>query len=188
MPRNSFKLDVVSVRLVEDAPILSEHPLNSPEAAIEVIGQYLRNFDREVVCVINLSGSLVPINCHFVSMGTLSNALVHPREIFKSSILSNAYGILLIHCHPGGSLVPSKADCRVTDQMMKVCGLMDIPLLDHIIVSRKRDGYFSFKEKGKLEYPHIALTADLETLDVRSMVAEQVERRNRIGRHKKNNV
>ncbi len=105
-------------------------------------------FDREVVCVVNLSSDLKPINVHFASVGSLNEAMAHPRELFKSSILSNAASMMLIHCHPSGNIFPSKADTMMTDRMNKLCELIGIPLLDHIIVggitvpssvSRKRE-------------------------------------------------
>ena len=52
-------------------------------------------FDREVVCVVNLSSDLKPINVHFASVGSLNEAMAHPRELFKSSILSNAASMML---------------------------------------------------------------------------------------------
>ena len=88
--KNPFSLDVVSVRLVKDAPVMSGHPITSPEDAVLLLGKHLCEMDREVVCVINLKADGTPINCHFASIGTLDQAMAHPREIFKASILSNA--------------------------------------------------------------------------------------------------
>lgn len=72
--------------------------------------------------------------CAFASVGSLNEAMAHPRELFKSSILSNAASMMLIHCHPSGNVFPSKADTMMTDRMNKLCELMGIPLIDHIIV------------------------------------------------------
>ena len=111
MPKkNDFKLDVVSVRLVKDAPIYSEHTFNNPADIAAVMGDCMCQFDREVVCVVNLRSDLKPINVHFASVGSLNEAMAHPRELFKSSILSNAASMMLIHCHPSGNVFPSKAD------------------------------------------------------------------------------
>ena len=98
MPRKkTFKLDVISVRLVKDAPIFSEHRISSPQDAVDVIGKQLCEMDREVLCVINLKADSTPINCHFASIGALTEALAHPRELFKTSILSNAAHMILLH-------------------------------------------------------------------------------------------
>lgn len=75
MPKkNDFKLDVVSVRLVKDAPIYSEHTFNNPADIAAVMGDCMCQFDREVVCVVNLRSDLKPINVHFASVGSLNEA------------------------------------------------------------------------------------------------------------------
>lgn len=176
MPRkkNAFKLDAVSVRLVKDAPIYSEHPFRSPEDVAGVIGEILCEMDREVLCVVNLKTDLTPINVNFASLGVLNQALAHPRELFKSSILSNAGSIMLIHCHPSGSCIPSKLDTMLTDRMNKLCELIGIPLLDHIIVGGKNKEFFSFKEKGMITNPRIVLSTDYKNLDINSpLVADK---------------
>ena len=111
---------------------------------------------------------------HFASIGSLNEAMAHPRELFKTSILSNAASMMLIHCHPSGNLLPSKADTMMTDRMNKLCELMGIPLIDHIIVGGDNRTFFSFKEKGLIDNPRIMLSTDYKTLDINSpMVAEQ---------------
>jgi DNA repair protein RadC len=179
MPRkNEFKLDVVSVRLVKDAPILSKHRIVTPEDAVDVVGKFLCEMDREVVCVVNLKGDNTPINFHIASIGAVNQAMAHPRELFKSSILSNAANMILLHCHPSGNLHPSKEDTMLTDRMIKLCGLLGIPLLDHIIVGRDNSQYFSFKEKGLLPNPNYLFNTDYRTLDFESpMVAEKGKKR-----------
>ena len=84
MPKkNDFKLDVVSVRLVKDAPIYSEHTFNNPADIAAVMGDCMCQFDREVVCVVNLRSDLKPINVHFASVGSLNVDCQHFfRQIF----------------------------------------------------------------------------------------------------------
>ena len=160
--KNPFKLDVVSIRLVKDAPLRSGRPINNPQAAVALVGEQLCEMDKEVVCVINLRSDCTPINCSIVSVGTVNESLVHPREILKSSILSNAASILILHNHPSGRLVPSQQDCMMTDRMIKMCEYMGIPLQDHIIVGGDNAQYFSFKEKGLVTNPTISLVADYQ--------------------------
>ncbi len=146
------KIDVVSVRLVKDAQLLNEEPIHSPKDVIKLLGEKLCELDREVVCVINLKSNGIPINCNFVSIGAVDFCLTHPRELLKSSILSNAASMIIIHNHPSGSLNPSKEDVALTDRMLKVCNLVEIPLLDHVIVGGDNSMYFSFKEKDMLRF------------------------------------
>lgn len=174
MPKkNDFKLDVVQVRLVKDAPIYSEHSFKSPADIASVMGECMCQFDREVICVANVRTDLKPINVHFASVGSLNEAIAHPRELLKSSILSNAAGIVLIHCHPSGNVFPSKEDTMMTDRMNKICELMGIPLVDHIIVGGDNHAFFSFKEKGMIDNPRITFSTDYRTLDINSpLIAE----------------
>lgn len=168
------QIDVVSLRLVKDAPIMSKIPITNPMDAVELLGQRLCELDREVVCVINLRADGVPINCNFVSMGAVDECMAHPREIFKSSILANATSMLIIHNHPSGKLSPSKYDTMMTDRMLKLGELMGIPLLDHIIVGGENHSYFSFKEKGIMEYDHNQLETDYRNfVPERFAVAEE---------------
>ncbi len=172
MPRkkNDFKLDVISVRLVKDAPILSNHKIITPQDALDIIGNELCEMDREVVCVINLKSDLTPINCHFASIGALNEAIVHPRELFKASILSNAASMILVHSHPSGTLLPSKQDVNVTDRLIEVCGIMGIPLLDHVIVGGDNREFFSFKQKGIMPNPSYLLRTDYQELEFKPAV------------------
>lgn len=171
--KNEFELEVVSVRLVKDAPIFSEHPFSNPSEVVAALGNYMCDLDREVVCIINLRSDLKPINVHFASIGALNEAMAHPRELLKASILSNAASIMLVHCHPSGNLVPSKSDTMMTDRMNTICEMMGMPLVDHIIVGGDNREYFSFKEKGMMKVPHISLAQDYKTFDMQSpLVAE----------------
>jgi DNA repair protein RadC len=171
---NPFKLDVVSVRLVKDAPLMSGRPVTRPEDAVEILGEHLCQMDREIVCVLNLNSEGIPVNCHFASMGSLNSCMVHPREILKASILSNAAAIMLMHNHPSGKLQPSGEDTRMTDRMARICRDVEIPLLDHIIVGGDNSRYFSFKEKGVLPMPRPEYATDYQSLDLSpGSVAEQ---------------
>lgn len=163
--RNAFKLDVVSVRLVKDIPLYSKVAIEKPEEAVSLIGETLCGMDREIVCVLNLGTDGRPINCNFATMGALNYSAAHPRELLKTSILSNAASMLLIHNHPSQSLSPSKEDVRVTDRMQKLCSLVGIPLMDHIIVGGDNREYFSFREKGVMKNACINYATNPQYLD-----------------------
>ena len=176
---NDFKLDVVSVRLVKEAPIFSDVKITTPEIATWLIGKYLCEMDREVLCVVNLKSDNTPINCTMESVGSLNQSLVSPREIFKASILSNAAHMLLIHNHPSGSLKPSKEDIEITDRLIKLTDLMEIPLLDHIIVGGDEAQYFSMREKGIMLHRRTVFEQDYNNLKFNdsAMVAEKEKSR-----------
>lgn len=162
---NDFALEVVSVRLVRDATILSEAEINSPEDAVRLVGEQLCGMDREVVCVINLKADNTPVNCHFASVGALNYSMAHPRELLKAGILSNAAGMILAHNHTSGKLLPSEDDVRLTDKMQQVCELVGIPLVDHVIVGGDNSRYFSFREKGLVKNPQREYRTDYRQLE-----------------------
>ena len=170
---DDFKLNVVSVRLVKEAPILSDIKISNPEVAVQVIGKYLCKMDREVLCVVNLKSDNTPINCTMASMGSLNQSIVSPREIFKASILSNAAHMLLIHNHPSGSLI------SISDRLIKLTDLMEIPLLDHIIVGGDEAQYFSMREKGIMLHKRTVFEQDYNNLKFNdsAMVAEKEKSR-----------
>lgn len=169
------ELKVVSIRLCDDRTLLSNVSINSPEAAINLLGKYLSDFDREVFCVINLDSSLKPINCSFVSVGTINASIVSPRETFKSSILSNAASIMVMHNHPSGNLNPSKQDCMVTDNLVQCGELLGIHVIDHVIVGPKVGRYYSFKENNVLGEKKQSFSTNLKDISGQlDMVAESV--------------
>jgi len=94
---NMFGLDMVSIRLKRDVRLFPDEQITSPEKAVTLMGHMMSEFDREVVCLLNLDGKNVPLNCSIVSVGIINGALVTPREILKASILSNAAHMMLLH-------------------------------------------------------------------------------------------
>lgn len=170
-----FKLEVVSVRLVKDTPLFSDHQLTSPKDAVKVVGDFLCEMDREVLCVINLKSDGTPINCNIASIGAVNQTLAEPRELFKASILSNAAQMLMMHNHPSGSLEPSRQDVMMTNRILDLSELIGIRLVDHIIVGNDSNRYFSFSEKKMIEYLVITYRTDYEDLNLGSIpeVAEK---------------
>ncbi len=160
-----YPLEMVAVRLVKDTPLFSNKPITSPEDAVEVMGNYLCELDREVICVINLRTDGMPINCNFVSIGSVNECMAHPRELFKSSILANAASMIMVHNHPSGNLKPSTSDTSMTDKMLQLCDLLGIPLVDHIIVGGDNRTFFSYKEKGVLSYKGNRLETDYQKIE-----------------------
>ena len=86
-----------------------------------------------------------------VSIGTLNASLVSPREVFKSSILSNAACFIAYHCHPSGNPKPSLEDFEATQRLREAGAILDIKMADHIIVACGRDKTFSFASNNYLE-------------------------------------
>ena len=149
MAPKPYTLDKVAIRMVKEPPLYSETPVRSPDDAVRLMAEMLKGYDREVFCIVNFRNEMSPINMNIVSMGTLNASLIHPREILKSPILSNAAHVMAFHNHPTGSLTPSQEDIQTTDRLQKLFDLAGIPLLDHIIIGNG-DRYYSFRENQTL--------------------------------------
>ena len=96
---NQKTLNKVSIRLVNDVPLVSESSLSTPEKAVEIVADYIKGMDREVLSVINLNAKLQPINFSIVSIGAVDQTLAVPRDVLKSAILSNAAHMMVMHNH-----------------------------------------------------------------------------------------
>lgn len=166
------KLEQVAICMVEQPPLYSKEPMNNPDAAIRVMNEFLSQMDRELFCIVNLQADLTPINMNIVSVGSLNEALINPREIFKSAILSNAHSMMLIHNHPSGNLTPSTSDIQTTARMQELGELMGISLVDHIITGRNGN-YYSFRDKGEFPDSRVRFSTRVEDINLtKGMVTE----------------
>lgn len=140
------RVGIVSLKLVKEHIVLYEtRTIRSPYDAYKLIKKFLIDSDREKFVVACLDTKNQPVNISVVSIGSVNFAIVHPREVFKVAMLSNASKIICFHNHPSGNLKCSKEDENITNRL-KECGeILGIELVGHIIVG-DNDTYFSFKE------------------------------------------
>lgn len=83
-----------------------------------------------------------------ISRGGLSGTVADPKVIFGKALALRAAALILVHNHPSGNRSPSQADRRLTESMRGAGQFLDLPVLDHVIVTRS--GYFSFADDGAL--------------------------------------
>lgn len=85
--------------------------------------------------------------CHeVISIGTLSQTIVHPREVFYLAIRHKAAGLIVAHNHPSGDPSPSLQDIDLTKSLLQASDLIGIPLHDHLIIGR--NSYVSLRQRG----------------------------------------
>jgi len=106
----------------------------------------MAGLDREQFTCCHLDVRNRLISREIVSLGHLSSALVHPREVFKAAILANAAAVALVHNHPSGDTEPSREDVELTRRLVRAGELLGIPVLDHVIIAGSR--HCSIMEKG----------------------------------------
>jgi DNA repair protein RadC len=124
-------------------------PLNSPGRVLQHVAR-LRVARAETLAVISLDARLSPLGgpCR-VAEGAVAHVAVEAREVFAPALERRASAIVIVHNHPSGVAEPSPEDVAFTRAMGRAGTLLAIPLLDHLIVTRR--GYFSFREAGLLE-------------------------------------
>lgn len=149
--KNEYGLEVVNIRLVKEQTLYSDKPAESPKQAVEIVADELASIDREVFCVMNLNTKGKVVNLNIVSVGVLDSALIHPREVFKSVILSNAAAVILFHNHPSGVVEPSADDYETTARLIEAGEILGIKVVDHLIVGSGTGEYYSFANEGDME-------------------------------------
>jgi len=127
----------------------------------------IEDLDREKLYTICLDNKCKVVNCEETSSGTVESTAAHPREVFKSAVLSSSSGIILVHNHTTGDPSPSNEDRLFTKRVYDCGKLMGIELLDHVIIGK--DSYYSFmdyssgnKSLKKYEFPACQLLMDFK--------------------------
>ena len=108
----------------------------------------LRGKQKEYFMALYLNARKQLVHKETLSIGTLTETLVHPREVFEPAIRYLVSSIILAHNHPSKNSEASDEDIKLTEKLIQSGAILDIEVLDHIIVTD--DGYISFKEKGLL--------------------------------------
>ncbi len=99
---------------------------------------------QEYFVVVYLNTKSMIITHKVLSIGTLNESCIHPRDIFKEAYLQSAYSILCVHNHPSGDCTPSQSDKRCTEQIQEIAEIMGIRFMDHVIVGTKE--WYSFAQ------------------------------------------
>jgi DNA repair protein RadC len=104
--------------------------------------------DRESFVVAMLNAKNIIIGLNIVSVGVLSSAQVHPREVLKPAILANSAPMILCHNHPSNDLSPSVDDLEVTRKIIKAADIVGIQVHEHLIINMENDKFYSFADQG----------------------------------------
>jgi DNA repair protein RadC len=122
----------------------TELEIHGPEDAYHYLAPEMAHLTREHFrgLYLNVKGGLVVDEV--ISIGTLTSALVHPREVFGPAVEKHCHSVLIAHNHPSGDPTPSSEDIRLTRELAEAGRLLNIELLDHIIIGH--DSYSSLKQ------------------------------------------
>jgi len=144
-----MSLPVYSVTVVQERTIPSKRHrrMTHAQAYANVVSDYLEGADREHLVVLPFDSGSKLLGLHTAHIGDLTSAHVHPREVFKVAIASNAHHVVIAHNHPSGEPWPSDNDQEVTKRLWRTGKVLDIELVDHIITGNEKR-YFSFAQHG----------------------------------------
>ena len=133
------------VTLVAESSVLAPSGLlQTSIAAASLLRPCFEGLDREhfVVCGLDAKHRIIGMN--IVSIGSLTLAIVHPREVFKALILMNAAAFICAHNHPSSDPTPSPEDRMLTQRLRQGADILGISLLDHVVLGE--DCHFSFSD------------------------------------------
>lgn len=135
-----------ALKILESRMTYETDFFTNPEDTKNYLRLKLGGKEREVFAVMYLSNRNQLISYEELFLGTIDGASVHVREIVKLGLSLNAASIICAHNHPSGVCEPSHSDEMITKRIKDACGLMDIKVLDHLIVSGT--DAISFAERG----------------------------------------
>ncbi|HPH99951.1 MAG TPA: JAB domain-containing protein [Chitinophagaceae bacterium] len=104
--------------------------------------------NKEHFWIIGLATNNQILFIELISLGSVKATIVEPMEVFSFALQKRAVKIIMVHNHPSGTLNPSKADIEITDKMVAIGKFLQMPIIDHFIISEKT--YYSFTASGLL--------------------------------------
>jgi len=146
---SSYEIRVQRLNETPDAPRIEtpDETVKYWEEVITKMPWYIP--DREVCVSITVNTRLRPTGHSLVSIGTLNETVVAPRDLFRAAVALAAFGVILVHNHPSGDASPSNNDNLMTRRIAECGIILQIKLVDHVIVGAS-GARFSFKESGLL--------------------------------------
>ena len=148
------KIKAIQLKAVSELTKRMSRPITNnkikitcPQDVANLLIDELKNEKRELVKVLILNSKNIIIKILDVSYGSSNLAIVTPKDILAEVIKMEAPKIILVHNHPSGDPLPSKADMAFTDRLIEASKLLGVELLDHIVIGH--DSYESiFYRKG----------------------------------------
>ena len=140
-------MEAAEAYVVEDKP-----EINRPSDLARLMKPLAQNQTQECFWVLTLSTKNKVINIHHITTGLVDSTSIHPREVFRKSIIDNASRIFIVHNHPSGDSTPSAPDISTTKNLVEAGKIVGIEVMDHVIIGKssttKPEGWLSFSREG----------------------------------------
>lgn len=116
--------------------------------AFLLVAPLLADLHHEEFWLLMLNNAGEVIKRENLSVGGGAATVVDMKKVFKAAIDAKASSFIAVHNHPSGSLKPSESDIGLTQKLVEAGRLIDLPMIDHLIVSER--GYYSFADEGMI--------------------------------------
>lgn len=123
--------------------------VSNPEAVSRFIRSKIGDDAVESFILLCVNNKNTVISYSVISVGTITETIIHPREVFLPAIMTKASCVIVAHNHPSGNNLPSREDISTTKRLVEAGKIIGIPVLDHIIVGfNDFASFYSMKENG----------------------------------------
>ena len=133
--------------------------IDDPAIAAGLLMSKLAYKEKEHAAVVVMNVRHQWLATEVISIGTKSECLFHPDEVFKVALKHDGKRVIIAHNHPSGELSPSREDVELTKQMVRGGYLLNMPVLDHLIIGngdfssiRQSTGIWEALEQEKKTY------------------------------------
>jgi len=146
-----YRVSRYRLLIVKDGsvPTTWDRQLRQSHDVADLMRSVVAGLDREAFFVVLVDGKNRVSGINLVSLGSLTAALVHPREVFKAAIAGSSAALILVHNHPSGDPTPSQEDLALSRRLCEVGDLVGIKVLDHIVLG-ENNSFRSLADEGLL--------------------------------------
>lgn len=137
--------------VIEVAKRLAQRPvtmavIKEPRDGYELVERKLLFEQQEKVIVLCLNSRLEVIKEKTVFVGGNNISIISGRELFKEALICGSNRVMIIHNHPSGNPEPSLEDVQATEKLYKMANELDMEVVDHLIIGRKKFYSFALNE------------------------------------------
>jgi DNA repair protein RadC len=132
----------------KDTEIRKKTKIITSKDVFDIMKAGMVDLPHEEFWIVLLNRANDVIKKELISRGGVSGTVVDTKIIFKTAVEHYASSLIICHNHPSGNLKPSEADIKITKNIKEAGKIMEIPLVDHLIITDA--AYFSFADEGIL--------------------------------------